>query len=173
MSRRLRLKHTRRCVACRCQWLTWGWQESTHTRTGDERFNYLLHSTQHSASTRSVYQINWGPCIKDECVYEAQQQTNIVITSQANLILWLWQHCYFYASIVFSLKPSPEILPNQYEFYTVCVLCLTWRSIPTDQGGEVVLFFFGFFWKLLDFSFEFTSWHEVGKKLMESAFYCS
>lgn len=29
------------------------------------------------------------PCIKYECVYEAQQQTNMVITSQANLILWL------------------------------------------------------------------------------------
>lgn len=110
-----------------------------HTRTGDERFNYLPPSTPHSASARSVYQINWGPRIKYECVHEEQQQTNMVITSQANLILWLQQHCYFYASIVFSLKPSPEISPNQCEFYTFCVShalireerALCWRNINT------------------------------------------
>lgn len=30
----------------------------------------------------------------------------------------------------------PEILPNQCEYYTVCVSCLRWRRVLADQGGE-------------------------------------
>lgn len=113
-----------------------------HTRTGDERFNYLPPSTPHSASTRSVYRINWGPRIKYECVHEAQQQTNMVIMSQANLILWLWQHCYFYASIVFPLKPSPEILPDQREFYTFYTSRALIREGRAPFWGNINAFFF-------------------------------